>query len=229
MGVRAGHVKYIVSSNENFTSRISDLTNACDCLDNLHILIYLIKEEKFIYNNASLGKIVGGHCDKLLVEGWDYLFSLVNKDELEYVRSGIRDFFSTPCLQDPLVLKYHIINERGVKVFLRHEILLHCLENQMLAINYFFDITEKEKIEKYLHIAHNNSTYHSENRIALISPREKEVLNLVADGFSSKQIAEILFISNHTAISHRKNLIEKFHVKNTAQLIKRASRTIGLW
>ena len=52
---------------------------------------------------------------------------------------------------------------------------------------------------------------------------------MVADGYSSKQIADKLFISNHTAISHRKNLIEKFKVKNTAQLIKRASRNIELW
>ncbi|WP_229796703.1 response regulator transcription factor [Algibacter mikhailovii] len=138
-------------------------------------------------------------------------------------------FLSEPRFQKPLVLKYHILNECGVKVYLRHEILLHYIENQMLAINYFFDISEKEKIEEYLQLANHKNMSKSENRIALISPREREVLNLVADGFSSKEIAEILFISNHTAISHRKNLIEKFHVKNTAQLIKRAALTMGLW
>ncbi|RZV54531.1 MAG: LuxR family transcriptional regulator, partial [Flavobacteriaceae bacterium] len=45
---------------------------------------------------------------------------------------------------------------------------------------------------------------------------------------SSKQIADILYISNHTAISHRKNLIEKFQVKNTAHLVKRAFESMHL-
>lgn len=61
-----------------------------------------------------------------------------------------------------------------------------------------------------------------------VTPREMEVLQLVAHGFSAKQIADKLFISIHTAINHRKNLIEKFKVKNTAELILRASKTYWL-
>lgn len=61
-----------------------------------------------------------------------------------------------------------------------------------------------------------------------ITPREQEVLKLIAHGYSAKQIADKLFISIHTAINHRKNLIEKFGVKNTAELILKASRTFVL-
>jgi DNA-binding CsgD family transcriptional regulator len=61
-----------------------------------------------------------------------------------------------------------------------------------------------------------------------ITEREKEVLRLVSKGYSDKQIADQLFISNHTAISHRKNLIQKFGVKNTAELIKVASKCYWL-
>lgn len=55
-----------------------------------------------------------------------------------------------------------------------------------------------------------------------ITLREKEVLQLVGNGFSSKIIADRLNISETTAISHRKNLIQKFKVSNTAELIKEA-------
>ncbi|MDG2450730.1 MAG: helix-turn-helix transcriptional regulator [Saprospiraceae bacterium] len=55
-----------------------------------------------------------------------------------------------------------------------------------------------------------------------ISQREQEVLHLVAYELTTKEIAAKLFISNHTVISHRKNLIEKLNVKNTAGLIRRA-------
>jgi len=61
-----------------------------------------------------------------------------------------------------------------------------------------------------------------------LSERELEVLRLIASGYSSKQLADKLNISNHTAISHRKNLLEKFRVKNTAELIKEASKCFWL-
>jgi DNA-binding CsgD family transcriptional regulator len=54
----------------------------------------------------------------------------------------------------------------------------------------------------------------------VITSREKEVLQLLSDGDSSKIIADKLHISETTAITHRKNLIQKLQVKNTAHLIK---------
>ena len=61
-----------------------------------------------------------------------------------------------------------------------------------------------------------------------ITPRELEVLQLIAHGFSAKQIANKLFISIHTAINHRKHLIKKFKAKNTAELILEASKIYWL-
>lgn len=55
-----------------------------------------------------------------------------------------------------------------------------------------------------------------------ISNREKEVLQLVSDGYTDQQIADQLYISYHTVNSHRKNLIIKLDAKNTAELIKKA-------
>lgn len=60
--------------------------------------------------------------------------------------------------------------------------------------------------------------------IPVLSSREKEVLVLIADGFTNPQIAGKLFISLHTVDSHRKNLLTKFAVNNTASLIKLAAK-----
>lgn len=54
----------------------------------------------------------------------------------------------------------------------------------------------------------------------VFTKREKEVLYLIADGLTNEQIAEKLFISRLTVISHRKSLVEKTETKNTAQLVK---------
>jgi DNA-binding NarL/FixJ family response regulator len=56
----------------------------------------------------------------------------------------------------------------------------------------------------------------------LLTTREKEVLELVAKGYSSKQIAYELCISKHTVESHRKNLLQKLKANNAADLIQKA-------
>ena len=45
---------------------------------------------------------------------------------------------------------------------------------------------------------------------------------LVNNEHTAKEIAQKLFISNHTAISHRQNLMSKLDVRNTAGLVRRA-------
>lgn len=63
-----------------------------------------------------------------------------------------------------------------------------------------------------------------EMQAPLLTAREKEVLALIADGFTNQQIAAQLYISQLTVDSHRKNLLAKFRVGNTAALIKYAVR-----
>ncbi len=71
------------------------------------------------------------------------------------------------------------------------------------------------EIAKYLA---GNMREHELNAID-ISTREKEVLESLFKGASTKEIAEELFISHHTVESHRKNLINKFDAKNSIHLI----------
>lgn len=61
------------------------------------------------------------------------------------------------------------------------------------------------------------------NRIKdILSPREKDVLVLICQEFSSTQIAEKLFVSTSTVDTHRKNMKNKLGVNNTVGLIKYA-------
>ena len=54
----------------------------------------------------------------------------------------------------------------------------------------------------------------------LITTREQAVLRLIADGYTNQQIADTLFISVGTADIHRKNLLGKLKVSNTAALVR---------
>jgi DNA-binding NarL/FixJ family response regulator len=55
-----------------------------------------------------------------------------------------------------------------------------------------------------------------------ITPREIEVLRLIAQEYSNAEIARKLFISIRTVDTHRRNLLEKLKLKNTAGLVKYA-------
>lgn len=61
-----------------------------------------------------------------------------------------------------------------------------------------------------------------------ITYREREVLALLAKGLSTKEIAENLKLSIHTTETHRKKLLTKFEAKNSAELIKKASKVFWL-
>ncbi len=57
-----------------------------------------------------------------------------------------------------------------------------------------------------------------------LSDREKQVLKLIAEGYTSRQIADILYLSIKTAMTHRTNLMEKLGFHNRAEVIKYAIR-----
>ena len=93
-----------------------------------------------------------------------------------------------------------------------------------------FVITHYSKIEDIAKII--EKIEESENPIVTnndenenLSTREKEVLKYVALGFSNKEIAEQLFISIHTVISHRKNIVEKTGIKSVSGLTMYAIMT----
>ena len=58
-----------------------------------------------------------------------------------------------------------------------------------------------------------------------ITNKEKQVLALIADGLTTKEIGVELNISFYTVETHRKKLLHKFEVKNSAQLIVKAITT----
>lgn len=61
----------------------------------------------------------------------------------------------------------------------------------------------------------------------LLGNRELEILKLVADGYTSKQIGELLFISKHTVDTHRRAILKKLEVKGSFEALKKA-QDIGI-
>jgi two-component system nitrate/nitrite response regulator NarL len=67
----------------------------------------------------------------------------------------------------------------------------------------------------------DNVTIGKSNKV-ILSNREKEILNLIATGKTSKEISEVLFIAKGTVDTHRKNMIRKLNLDSGSELIKYA-------
>ena len=59
----------------------------------------------------------------------------------------------------------------------------------------------------------------------ILSERENEIIILIAEGYTNNKIAELLFLSNNTITNHRKNIMSKLGVKNTAGIVMYAVKT----
>ncbi|MBK7735886.1 MAG: response regulator transcription factor [Chitinophagaceae bacterium] len=93
--------------------------------------------------------------------------------------------------------------------------------------------TQKELMEAITTVAKGKSFLSDEASQALrkdesfhivLTRREKEVLELIAEGMTNAEIAKQLFIGITTVDTHRKNLLAKFEAKNTASLVRIASQ-----
>jgi DNA-binding NarL/FixJ family response regulator len=79
--------------------------------------------------------------------------------------------------------------------------------------------------EIYLSIEAANTIKENKSiKIPVITRREKEVLQLIAEGLTNNEMAEKLYISASTVDTHRNSLLAKFEVKNTASLVRIAAQ-----
>ena len=69
---------------------------------------------------------------------------------------------------------------------------------------------------------HPHSSRQSDDPLSSLSPREKEILQLIAEEHTSGEIAALLFISEKTVEKHRAKLMEKLNVRNVAGLVRLA-------
>ena len=92
---------------------------------------------------------------------------------------------------------------------------MHVIEQRAYGSYVCQKITKEDHTAKVVDIAPTQ-----EYRSHLLTHRELEILDLVVQEYSSKQIAAELHISNHTVISHRKNMMEKLEVKSVVGLVR---------
>ena len=128
--------------------------------------------------------------------------------------------------------KYPGIMVLGLSTFSQGTYVTKMMENG--ASGYVLKNADKEELMEALKLVNSGKTYlsfeagqalrkeQSAVSLPLITRREKEILILIAEGLTNPEIAEKLYISPTTVDTHRKNLLAKLQVKNTASLVRLA-------
>ena len=99
--------------------------------------------------------------------------------------------------------------------------LFEAVETIRQGGRYISPILSGELTHELIHFHHKGQSASTGN---LLTVREKEVLKLIAEGKSHKEIAALLFISIRTVDHHRANIMTKLNIKDTANLTKYAIR-----
>ena len=128
------------------------------------------------------------------------VLALSNYDELSYVKSMISEGANGYILKN-----------------IEPSQLLHAIQVVLAGSSYY----SNEVALKLIDSAKNPETVLPASKSRL-TKRELEILKMIALEMTNDEIAKGLFISKRTVDTHRQNLLNKLHVKNTAGLIKAA-------
>ena len=130
--------------------------------------------------------------------------------------------------------KYPGIFILGLSTFNQGLYIKKMMENG--ASGYILKNSSKEELIKAIHTVNDGDIFFSGEvgqalqeyqkssmtELPVLTPRERQILELIAEGYTNPQIAGKIFLSHFTVDSHRKNLLAKLNVKNTASLIRLA-------
>lgn len=127
--------------------------------------------------------------------------------------------------------KYPSIQILGLSTFDQKAFVQKMMENG--ASGYVLKNATKQELSKAIQMVHKGQKYLSvgasdalksaqkdQAALPFITRREKDVLQLIVEGYTNTEIAEKLFVSPATIDTHRKSLLAKFNMKNTASLVR---------
>lgn len=223
---------------DNFTASASTAPYLLSCFS----------KPEFLYLSTEFESVMGYPCQRLLKEGITFLFSIIHPADIQAVVNSIKKaqyalVTENAAEQIPMLLEYRVVKKDGSVVWIREtkcivsykegrkDHILGCFHNingeKQKEAEVISEVLQEERSINHLlevAVSYQQERLGSSTDACKISEREKEVLQLIADGSSTKQIASTLFISENTVETHRRHLLEKLKVVNSTALVKEAYR-----
>ena len=191
-------------------------------LDNIEAGIYVNRKDKIIYSNRYVQEFTGKNTEEINKMGFDEFRRRYHQpdNQLLFDQNGTntqRDSHTKIWRQKDAEGKWHTVlgTVRNIKAKNPQEddVSIFCAQSLPKK---FADVTKVEKLLK------ENKFLKNKIKLKALSKRELEILKCVALGRSSKEISDIKSISIHTVETHRKNIMRKLDLHNTADLVRLA-------
>ena len=216
-------------------------------VQNSFLSIFDLAEMEQVYLSPNFADLVGWDGGTSSIPQNEYINNRMHPDDLAHLNRVSWQFFEIILRVDPvwreqmkyikLLMDYRIQGKDGnyLRVVEQHKLLeLDRYGNAWLSMS-VLDLSPDQDLNSLCRYrlvnTQNGELYHfpSVEQIAehKLSFREKEILQLLAKGLISKQIADKLFISVNTVNTHRQRIIEKLNVSNTTEAVQYAGR-LGL-
>lgn len=163
--------------------------------------------------------LLEGHPDVVLLD-----LGLENGDSLRMAQGVLRDFPEAKVIVMDLLPAHEELQEfvhAGVSGFIMKDARLDVVLNTIRSVASGLKVLPDEMTATLFSeiarevMASGGSTHHEG---VLLTPREREVINLIAEGMSNKAIGKQLFISVHTVKSHLRNIMDKLALHSRLQL-----------
>jgi len=209
------------------------------------ICIIDIISKEYLYVSNNLFNMLGYSQEDFYKDGFLKTVKIFPPDQLEIVLDKIfplmfeafEEHSITNTVDDLKISYCTLVNHNeGYQRWYLHQITVllkdennkaHILIKQVTDINHYktddsiiFTVEKKDAHGVYHNIL--KKSFLSDSIEHVLSEREIEVLHLMGQGYTSKEIADSLFLSKHTVYRHRKNMLKKMNVKRSGDLLKKA-------
>lgn len=230
----------------NFRKHIPSL-QALATIANSGISVFDTFKKTHIFHSPNFGRMLGYNVEEIIEKGNGFLDSKIHPDDfIVLMKNGITilklyyQFTSDEKTNYKLVNEYRILNSENkyVKLIEQHQVLeLDKYGNLWLTLS-TIDISPNQDISGIVKsqlinfrtgkiIPIEEKSQINETIGAQLSQREIQILQLVKDGYLSKEISTKLSISVHTVNTHRQRVLEKLGANNSMEAVIFASK-LGL-
>ena len=197
----------------------------------IYAMSYL--SDRIIYLSDGIEDMLGYSRED--ANNLDFLYDRIHPDDLEYVKNltihAIRAFSGKNRLE-PMSQVFHIIyrirrkDGKYIKVQRQSGMLTKDARHDMLtSFGIYTDVSQLSNSDDVLaymsgpDIPDYRFTHPTEKPQPGFTKREREIINLMAEGYSSGEIGRKLFISKETVSTHRRNILQKTGVRNSSGLM----------
>jgi DNA-binding NarL/FixJ family response regulator len=208
--------------NRNLSERLSFYKMLLQNIPALFVIIDLEKG-KITWKNHEFDLLIEKYSlnDKDVIEQVNYFYQLTRNKKASGKSQSDNEITNTG------IFKVKTGKNDYISYYFKAHTIKYNQKNQPreLFVN-AINLSEKIETEYQLEeLVKENKRLKNKLALNLLTRREKEIIKLIANGLSSKKIAEELELSFYTVETHRKNILHKIELNNTAELIRFASES----